>query len=144
MTGVQTCALPISKKDGCEDVKHTINWFEIPATNVKRAAKFYSAVLEIKMEEHADGPCKMAVFPAGNGSEERAIHGALVQSEWHKPSSTGVLVYLNGNPDLAVPLAKVSQAGGKVVMQKTAIGEHGFMAAFIDTEGNRVALHSMK
>ena len=61
-----------------------------------------------------------------------------------EPQTKGTVVYLNGGEDLAVPWVKVGPAGGKIIMPKTSIGPNGFMAQFIDTEGNRVALHSMK
>jgi len=63
----------------------------------------------------------------------------------HKPSEEGVVIYLNGNPDLALAPGRVEEAGGRVVMPKTLISEEiGYMAFFIDTEGNKVALHSGK
>jgi len=69
----------------------------------------------------------------------------LVQHEMYKPSADGAVIYLNGNPDLALPLSKVEGAGGKIVMPKTLITEEiGYMAFFIDTEGNKVAMHSNK
>jgi predicted enzyme related to lactoylglutathione lyase len=70
----------------------------------------------------------------------------LVKSDgFHKPSATdGPLVYLNGNPDLQNVLDKVEAAGGKIMVPKTVISpEYGSMAVFIDTEGNRIALHSV-
>lgn len=57
---------------------------------------------------------------------------------------TGALIYLNGGDDLSVPLSKIEAAGGKILMPKTPIGPNGFMAYFTDTEGKKVALHSMK
>ena len=69
--------------------------------------------------------------------------GGLVQSPMHKPSADGVKIYLNGNPDLSIALSKVEKAGGKITMPKTKISDDvGFMAFFVDTEGNVVALHS--
>jgi predicted enzyme related to lactoylglutathione lyase len=64
---------------------------------------------------------------------------------FHKPSTTdGPLIYLNGNPDLQNILDKVEKAGGKIMVPKTEISpEYGFMAVFIDTEGNRIGLHSV-
>lgn len=72
------------------------------------------------------------------------VGGGIVEGEGFEPSMTGSLVYLNGGDDLSVPLSKVEAAGGKILMPKTSIGENGFMAHFSDTEGNRIALHSMK
>lgn len=116
-----------------------INWFEIPATDINRAAGFYGSVFNIEFKTTAMMGTHMAIFPANGGN-----HGALVQGDDYKPSAEGVTLYLNGGDDLSVPLAKVEQAGGTVIVPKTHIGdEMGYFAMFIDTEGNKVALHSM-
>jgi hypothetical protein len=67
----------------------------------------------------------------------------LLTGDGNKPNAEGTLVYLNGGDDLNIPLNRVETAGGKVLMPKTSIGENGNMAIFMDTEGNRVAFHSM-
>jgi len=86
---------------------------------------------------------KMAYFPADMMGGK--VGGGLVESPYHKPSAEGARIYLNGNPDLAVALGKVEAAGGQVAMPKTKItDEIGYMANFMDTEGNLVALHSNK
>ena len=74
------------------------------------------------------------------------VGGALVDSGgFHKPSGTdGPLIYLNGNPDLQNILDKVEAAGGKIMVPKTVISpEYGDMAVIIDSEGNRIGLHSI-
>jgi len=119
---------------------HAINWFEIPAKNFERAKTFYEQVLGIEMILPFPG-MKYAMFPADMQKGE--IGGGLVEEEGYEPSQQGALIYLNGGADLDVPLAKVEAAGGQVIMQKTSIGANGFMGRFIDTEGNRVAFHSM-
>jgi len=119
---------------------HAINWFEIPAKNFERAKAFYEQVLAIQMSLPFEG-MKYAMFPADMQKGE--IGGGLVEEEGYEPSEQGPLVYLNGGDDLSIPLAKVEAAGGKIIMPKTSIGPNGFMARFIDTEGNRVAFHSM-
>jgi predicted enzyme related to lactoylglutathione lyase len=81
------------------------------------------------------------MFPADMQNVE--IGGGLVEEEGYEPSQQGALVYLNGGEDLDVPLARVEAAGGKVILPKTSISPNGFMARFTDTEGNRVAFHSM-
>ncbi len=83
------------------------------------------------------------MFPIENPMT--GIGGALTFNKaFYKPSTDGVLVYLNGNPDLQIVLDKIEAAGGKIVMPKTEISpEYGYMALFSDTEGNRVALHSV-
>jgi len=87
---------------------------------------------------------KMRMFPVEDPAN--AVGGALSFAEgFYKPSATdGPLIYLNANPDVQRVLDKIEAAGGKIVVPKTAISpEHGHMAVFIDTEGNRIALHSV-
>ncbi|MEN9523561.1 MAG: hypothetical protein RL065_1938 [Bacteroidota bacterium] len=121
---------------------NALNWFEIPAKNFDRAKSFYENVLGITIETMPHPIYKYGIFPAG--MEKGEVGGGLVQGEGFEPSTTGAVIYFNGGEDLAIPLSKVETAGGKIVMPKTSIGGNGFMAHFIDTEGNRVALHSMK
>ena len=86
----------------------------------------------------------MRMFPVDN--MQTGIGGAVVDSSgFHKPSATdGPLIYLNGNPDVQNILDKVETAGGKIMVPKTEISpEYGFMAVIIDTEGNRIGLHSV-
>jgi len=120
---------------------NVINWFEIPAVDLNRAVKFYSEVMGVKFYITEFGGFKMAFFPMeGNG-----VGGALCQGEWYKPSQEGTIIYLNANPDLSVPLSRIETAGGKVIMNKKWISEDiGYMAMFVDSEGNRVAFHSNK
>jgi predicted enzyme related to lactoylglutathione lyase len=120
---------------------HAISWFEIPAKNLERAKAFYEAVLDVKMALPFP-EMKYAMFPADMQNGE--IGGGLVQEEGYEPSQHGTLVYLNGGDDLDLPLSRVEAAGGEIILPKTSIGPNGFMARFVDTEGNRVAFHSMK
>lgn len=122
-------------------MKNSINWFEIPATDFTRAKKFYETILGAEIMEMPFPEGKYGIFPSDTQS---GVGGGLVQGEGFVPSDKGTIVYLNGGEDLSLSLGKVESAGGKIVMPKTSIGENGFMAHFIDTEGNRVALHSMK
>jgi len=70
--------------------------------------------------------------------------GAIACGENFVPAMTGTTVYLDGGNDLSVPLGRVESAGGKVILSKTGIGgNRGFIALFIDTEGNKVGLHSI-
>ncbi|MCL4135552.1 UNVERIFIED_CONTAM: hypothetical protein GTU68_013602 [Idotea baltica] len=118
---------------------NAINWFELPTDNFERASKFYSTVLGEEIQP-MDGPMgKLGFFPA----TDQGVGGCITHGNGNKPNAEGSLVYLNGGDDLALPLSKVESSGGKVIMPKTGIGENGFMAVFLDTEGNRVAFHSM-
>ena len=123
---------------------NAISWFEIPATDLDRAARFYEAIFGISLIPMDLPNIKMRMFPVDDPMT--GIGGAVVDSGgFHKPSmSDGPLIYLNGNPDVQIILDKVVAAGGSVMVPKTEISpEYGFMAVIADTEGNRVGLHSV-
>ena len=123
---------------------NAISWFEIPATDLERATKFYETIFGIQLIPMDFPNMKMRMFPIDNPMT--GIGGALIDSGgFHKPSGTdGVLIYLNGNPDVQNVLNKVEAAGGKIMVPKTEISpEYGYMAVIIDTEGNRIGLHSV-
>ena len=120
---------------------NAVNWFEIAVADITRAAKFYETIFGITLKSGEWMGMKMAMFPTdgSNGT----VGGALVQGQIYKPSATGAVVYLNANPDMQLVLDRIEKAGGKVTMPKTLIDKQiGYMAFFIDTEGNKVALHS--
>jgi predicted enzyme related to lactoylglutathione lyase len=123
--------------------KNAVSWFEIPTEDINRAQKFYEEIFGIQMTVLDLPQLQMRMFPIENPMT--GIGGALTFNKaFYKPSTDGVLVYLNGNPDLQIVLDKIEAAGGKIVMPKTEISpEYGYMALFSDTEGNRVALHSV-
>jgi predicted enzyme related to lactoylglutathione lyase len=124
--------------------KNAISWFEIPTIDLDRAQKFYETVFNTNLIPLDLQNLKMRMFPIENPMT--GIGGALCHNkEFYKPSSTdGPLIYLNGNPDVQNILDKIEAAGGKILVPKTQISpEYGHMAVFIDTEGNRIALHSI-
>ena len=118
-----------------------INWFEVPVSDIARAKKFYEAIFSIQMGDVSEiMGMQMSFFPFEMNGK---VSGGLVQGPMHTPSADGAKLYFNGNPDLDEALSKIKEAGGTVTMPKTKIGDDiGFMAFFIDTEGNSVALHS--
>jgi len=120
-----------------QKIKDFISWFEIPVYNIHRAAAFYNAIYSIEMEINTSTDYAMAYFPADKG-----IGGALVAGPGCVPNATGVLIYLNAGNDLDSILGRVELAGGRVIMPRTMISEQaGSFALFIDSEGNRLALH---
>lgn len=125
-----------------EKSANALNWFEVPAKDINRARKFYESIFNMKMDDMGEMMgMKMVSFPAemGNGK----VSGALVQGPMHVPSTDGAVVYLNANPSIQQVIDKIEANGGKVVMPKTQISpEIGCMAFFVDTEGNRMALHA--
>ncbi|MBK8848142.1 MAG: VOC family protein [Bacteroidetes bacterium] len=116
-----------------------LNWFEIPVTNMERALQFYETVLSIKFKRQQTLGYDMALFP----TETNMVTGALICGEGYKPTVHGSLIYLNANPDLNITLSKVENNGGQVLVSKTLIdAQSGYFAFILDTEGNKVALHS--
>ena len=125
-------------------MNNAISWFEIPAIDLARATKFYETIFSTTLVPMDMPNIKMRMFPITD--IQNGVGGAVVDSGgFHKPSLTdGPLIYLNGNPDLQNILSKVETAGGKVLVAKTEISpDSGYMAVFIDTEGNRIGLHSV-
>jgi predicted enzyme related to lactoylglutathione lyase len=116
-------------------------WFEIPVNDFARAKKFYSDIFQIQMEEQEMGGALMGFFPM----EGYANSGAIVKGEGYEPSDKGAMIYLNGGEDLQVVQDSIELAGGKVIMKKMKVSDEiGYMAIFLDTEGNKLALHSQK
>jgi uncharacterized protein len=122
-------------------MSNVINWFEIPVSDIDRASRFYSSILGGELQYMEMMGIKMAFLPM-NG---QGVGGALCQGEGYKPTADGAKIYLNGGDDLNIVLSRVDKAGGKVVMPKTKINDEiGYMAFFVDTEGNNLAFHSPK
>ena len=116
-------------------------WFEIPAANFDRAVGFYEKVFGTSLIREKMGGAELAVFPHA----EAATSGCVIKGEGYKPAGDGCVVYLESKVDLEVRLANVVKAGGKVALPKTALPPGmGFFAHFVDSEGNRVGLHSME
>ena len=123
--------------------QHAISWFEIPTRALNRAQKFYEQILGITFTPLDLENFQMRMFPV---EDPTCVGGCLCYSkDSHVPSATdGPLVYLNANPDVQVVLDKVEKAGGTIVVPKTQISpEYGYMGMIIDTEGNRIAFHSI-
>jgi predicted enzyme related to lactoylglutathione lyase len=122
-------------------MKNAINWFAIPAADFNRAVKFYNAVFDFNLQVTQMGGADIAFFPVEDGG----IGGHISKSDTFKPSENGPLLYLNGGDDLQKLLDRVESAGGKITYPKTQITpEIGYMGIIIDSEGNRVGLHSPK
>ena len=123
-------------------MKNAVNWFEIPVTDYKRAKQFYETVMDSEIKDHhmPEQNTKYGMF--SYDEDNNGVGGAIIEAEGQNPTTDGATIYLNGGENLNTSLNKVESSGGKIVMPKTDIGEFGFIAQFIDTEGNRIALHS--
>ena len=116
-----------------------VSIFEIPATDISRAINFYQEILDIKIEKMAFPGFEMGLLPY----ENQMVTGVIMKGEGYTPSTEGVTNYLNGGDDLQVVLDKVEKNGGQILMPKTPhADESGYFALFIDSEGNRLGLHS--
>lgn len=120
-------------------MKSYISIFEIPATDISRAIDFYQAILGIKIEKMEMSEMKMGILPY----EGQTVTGVIIKAEGYNPSSDGVTIYLNGGENLQTILHKVEQNGGKILIPKTPhADESGYFAIFLDSEGNKIGLHS--
>jgi len=125
---------------------NVITWFEIPVSNTNRARKFYETILDIKMEtKYMEETNEEATFfpsvPGVIQATSGRVTGVLVRNERTKPSKEGTMIYLNAYPTIQTVIDKIESAGGSIVVPKTKIMA-GYISVFIDTEGNKVGLHS--
>ncbi len=124
-----------------EKPRNPVGWFEIPVTDMKRAVAFYEGVFGQKLSVNEVGTDLMAWFPMVNDTYGGT--GSLVKRDGFTPSTIGVLIYFTA-PDIDGTLRKIMDLGGKILQPTTDIGEYGYVAYFLDTEGNRIALHRIK
>ena len=123
------------------NMKSYISIFEIPATDISRAISFYQTILDIKIEKMDMPGMQMGILPY----ENQMVTGVIVKADGSKPSADGVTLYLNGGDNLQIILDKVKKNGGKIITPKTPhADDSGYFAIFLDSEGNRMGLHSPK
>ena len=124
-----------------------VGWFEIPVLDMERAVNFYNNVFNIEIKVQQFGPTKMGWFPFADDAKAKGAGGSLIHNpEHYKPSDQGALVYFTSRiGDINDELSRIESSGGTILRAKTQISvDHGYMALFQDSEGNRVALHSLK
>ncbi len=122
-------------------MNNIISIIEISVTDFARAVKFYQAILNIAIEEMEMDGNQLGILP----NEEGTVNVVLVKGHDYKPTTNGAVLYLNAGNDLQPMLDKVVQRGGQVIVPKTEISpEMGYFALFIDTEGNKLGLHSVQ
>ena len=118
-----------------------VGWFEIYAQDMARAKKFYEAVFGVKLDKLTTPDLEMWAFPMA--MDRPGAAGALVHMTGFSSGGNSVIVYFSCK-DCAVEAGRVKQAGGRLEKEKTLIGEHGFIALGVDTEGNMIGLHSLQ
>ncbi len=118
-----------------------VGWFELPATDLDRAAKFYADAFGFDMTRRGNVGYDMVWFPSS--ATNKGAPGALIKGFGYKPSLEGPILYFTA-PEIDKIAEKIVAAGGKIHVPKKAIGEYGFIAIFEDSEGNRAGLHARK
>jgi len=119
-----------------------IVWFDMPVQDLDRAIRFYSAVLGAPVKKEQMPGMTFAVLP----HQDHEVSGCLApggEGSASKPSPHGALLYFNCQGRLDQAVAAVEPNGGKVLQPRHQIGPYGFRAVVLDSEGNRIALHSM-
>ena len=121
----------------------TLCWADIPVTNLDRAIKFYSAVLGGDVRKLSDGKAEYGLLPHDQGNSSaclclRSDSGGLD----NRPSAKGPLIYLLVEGRLGEAVEAARKNGAKILRERQQIGEHGYRAVIIDSEGNRIALHT--
>lgn len=112
-------------------------WFDLPVADLERASHFYAAVLGIEVSPAKAGSFYFAVLAHGaNGNG-----GCLIPNA-KEVSAVGILAYMNVDGRIRDAVAQVQKHGGRVLTVIESIGPHGFRAIVLDSEGNRIALHS--
>jgi uncharacterized protein len=111
-------------------------WFDIPVADLDRAAKFYREVLAVGVDKESYGDFSFCVI------EHRDGNGGCLVPNKEEIAAGGVMLYLNANGRIRDAVRKVVPNGGSVIQDTHPIGPHGFRAVVLDSEGNRIALHS--
>lgn len=121
-------------------MKHNpIAWFEIYVQDMPRAKAFYEAVFQVTLEHLSNPELELWAFPMH--LEKMGASGALVKMAGKDSGVGGTLVYFSCQ-DCAIEAARINPFGGSLQRDKFAIGEYGFIALALDTEGNMFGLHS--
>ncbi|MBK7235161.1 MAG: VOC family protein [Sterolibacteriaceae bacterium] len=118
-----------------------VRWFEIYVQDMERAKQFYESVFRVKLEKLNSPDLEMWAFPMQRGA--MGASGSLVRMAGVSSGGNSTLVYF-GCEDCADEAARVAESGGRIQREKMSIGEYGFIALAIDTEGNMLGLHSLK
>ncbi len=120
---------------------NAINWFEIPALDLDRAYRFYTAVLNNHVRKGSFGQQDLVLFDVPFATGE-AVGGSIVVRDDLKPTTEGGILYLNAFGKLSEAVNKVEDAGGKIIYASIDLGKFGYAAIIIDSEGNKIGLLS--
>ena len=121
-------------------MSHQLVWVDVPVTDLDRAITFYSAVLGEDVAKQTYSGLRLGLLPHA----DTHVSGCLVATRDYRPAQQGPLIYLNIDGRLDVTVTAVTTYGGEVLQANHQIGPYGFRAIVLDSEGNRIALHSTK
>jgi len=119
-------------------MSNQIVWVDIPVADLDRAVKFYSALLGEEVIKQSFSGFTLGLLPHA----ETHVSGCLVTSQDNRPSQQGPLIYLNVDGRMDAAVNAVAAHDGEVLQGKHQIGAYGFRAIVLDSEGNKIALHS--
>jgi predicted enzyme related to lactoylglutathione lyase len=123
-------------------MKNAVTWFDIPTDDFDRAVKFYSDILGQQIRVDTYMGQKLGFFPMDS---REGVGGDLIPPGLGaKPCANGTRVYLSCEGILDDVISRVEKAGGKIIMPKSSMGDAGWVAMIMDSEGNSVGLHSYK
>ena len=116
----------------------TLCWTDIPVIDLDRAIAFYTAVLGAPVTKEEGQPgSEFGLLPHDDNAS-----GCLTVCGDNQPSLTGPLIYLSVDGRLDAAVEAVIAHGGQIVQARHEIGAYGYRAVIVDSEGNRIALHS--
>jgi predicted enzyme related to lactoylglutathione lyase len=124
-----------------EKMSNPVGWFEIYVDDMNRAKGFYEAVFGVELQKLDGTEFEMWAFPMDQ--EAYGAMGALINMPGYPSGANSTIVYFSCT-DCAVEAERAGKAGGKIELAKKSIGQYGFIALVVDTEGNMVGLHSMQ
>ena len=107
-----------------------VSHFEITADNPKRAAEFYEKAFGWKFNDWG-GPFTYLLATTGD-KDETGIDGAIMDRTDHGQAVINTITVDKWEDGANA----VKNAGGQVLMEKTAVPGQGYFAYCKDTEGN--------
>ena len=121
--------------------RNPVGWFEIYVQDMDRAKSFYQKTFDVAFQRLDSPEVELWAFPMDPAAAGCA--GALVKMQGKDSGVGGTIIYFPGD-DCGAMAARAVKNGGQLKTPKKSIGDHGFIAHVLDTEGNLIGLHSMK
>jgi predicted enzyme related to lactoylglutathione lyase len=132
-----------------------IQWIQIPAKNLARAAKFYEDVFDAAFFFEELNHLPHAVFKA-NKNGKKVLNGTLVETT--KNIGWGAVLFFEATGNFEMIMQLIEENGGKITTPKTLItrkdseneytipntyidNKPGYYAHFEDSEGNKMGLY---